>query len=78
MLSSMNCALQTDLFARSLRSKLVSLSPVHLDYEKENPRGIGGITPGTRYFSSGTSTCDDMMLINVNQKPLFGNFNLFE
>ena len=63
--------MQTDLFARSLRSKLMSLSPTQLEYEKENARGIGGISVATT-CASGISTSDDMMLLHVNNKSFHG------
>ena len=62
---------QTDLFARSLRSRLMSLTPVHLEFDKENPRGIGG-TSTTAYSKVAPTCVDDMMLLQMNQKSVFG------
>ena len=73
MISSVNYQTQTDLFANSLRSKLMSLSPAHLEYEKENPRGIGGTSGVSIHpFTNGITTCDDMMLLHMNHKSIFG------
>ena len=73
MISSVNYQTQTDLFANSLRSKLMSLSPAHLEYEKENPRGIGGTSGVSMHpYTNGITTCDDMMLLHMNQKSIFG------
>ena len=73
MISSVNYQTQTDLFANSLRSKLMSLSPAHLEYEKENPRGIGGTSGVTIHpYTNGITTCDDMMLLQMNHKSIFG------
>ena len=69
MISSVNYQTQTDLFANSLRSKLMSLSPAHLEYEKENPRGIGGTSGVSIHpFANGITTCDDMMLLHMNHR----------
>ena len=71
MHSVMSYHTQTDLFARSLRSRLMSLTPVNLEYDKENLRGIGG-TSTTAYPKVASTCVDDMMLLQMNQKSVFG------
>ena len=49
----------------------MSLTPVHLEFDKENPRGIGG-TSTTAYSKVAPTCVDDMMLLQMNQKSVFG------